>query len=123
MTPQPFTPAGFQSLITELGQLSQSELQTQANLIRSDLRSWASTNFTLTQDQSTYLAAIDDGFFDYAGPVTAVAVIHKLPITLSVPNKNPTTFKLIHSSDTIVTTYSPDGLTVTGGVAYSIDYQ
>jgi len=123
MTQQPFTPAGVTAMQTELNQLSQSELQTQCDEISSDLSSWVSTNFSLTQDQQTYLSGMDASFFAYAGPVTAFAILNNLTVSLSVPQSPPTTFKLIHASDDIEVTQSPDGFTVTGGVTYTVEYQ
>jgi hypothetical protein len=122
MTQQPFTPAGVQAMQDELNQLSNQDLQTQVDLIRSDLRSWVADNFTLDTGQQSYLNSIDDSFFDYASGVTAFAVLHGLPVALSA-SQTPTTFKLIHASDDIVVTFSPNGVSYTGGVTYTVEYQ
>ncbi|MBS1525532.1 MAG: hypothetical protein JST19_07775 [Bacteroidetes bacterium] len=123
MTPQPFTPAGVAAMQAELNALPAADLEVQANAMRSDLRTWVSDNFTLTTDQSTYLTGMDSRFFDYAGPVTAFAILNGRPITVNFPAGPPTTFKLIHVSDDMVVTNSPDGFSATGGVTFSIIYE
>jgi hypothetical protein len=123
MTPQPFTPAGVQQMQAELNQLSASDLQTQVDLMQSDLRSWVSNNFTLDADQQTYLQQIDSRFMDYAGYLTGFAVLNQLTVSLTVQPQNQKTFKLIHISNTIVGTYSPDGFSVSGSVTYEVEYQ
>jgi len=122
MTPQPFTPAGMAALQAELNALSQADLQTQANLIRSDFQSWVSDNFTLDSDQQTYLSSISAEFIVLASSITAYAVENKLPVTLSVSG-TPTTFKLIHISNDIVADFSPDGFTTSGNVYYEVEYE
>jgi hypothetical protein len=124
MTQQPFTPAGVQQMQAELNQLSPSDLQTQVNLIQSDLRSWVSDNFTLDSDQQTYLQQIDDSFMNYAGNLTGFAVANKLTISLTVkPNNPPKPLKLIHIKDDIEAIDSADGFSVTGNLYYTVDYQ
>jgi len=124
MTPQPFTPAGVQQLQAELNQLSPADLQTQVNLIQSDMASWVSNNFTLTADQQTYLGGIDDRFMNYAGNLTAFAVANNLPISLTVkPNQPPKPLKLIHIDDTMAVASSPGGFSVTGNLYFTVDYQ
>ena len=121
MAQQPFTPDGVQQKQAELNQLSQSDLQAQANLISSDLRSWVSDNFSLDQNQQAYLTAMADQFISYAANLTAFAVVNKLPVTLTVEPQKP--FKLIHVIDSIDCVTSPNGFSVTGGVTYEVEFQ
>lgn len=122
MTPQSFTPSGVTALQSELNALSASDLETQVSSILSDFKSWLNTNFTLTTDQQTYLSNMDSQFITYASRQTAFAVWNKLTISLSVSG-DPTTFKLIHISDDIVCTNSPDGFSATGNLYYEVVYE
>jgi hypothetical protein len=122
MTPQPFTPTGFRELQDELNALSASDLQAQANLIKSDLVSWVNENFTLDTAQQTYLSSIDSRFIELAAALTGFAVENKLSISL-VSSDTPTTFKLIHLTNTIEANYSPDGFTASGTLTYTVNYQ
>jgi len=122
MTPQPFTAAGVKALQAELNALSASDLQTQANLIKSDLSSWVNTNFTLDATQQAYLKSIDSRFMELAAALTGFAVENKLPVTLTVDGE-PTTFKLIHLDDNITCDFSPNGFTATGTLEYVVTYQ
>jgi len=122
MTPQSFTPSGVTALQTELNALSASDLQTQVSAILSNFSSWLSTNFTLTTDQQTYLSGMDSQFLNYASKQTAFAVWNKLTISLSVSGE-PTTFKLIHMGDDIVTTNSPDGFSTSGNLYFEVVYE
>jgi threonine synthase len=122
MAPQPFTPAGVTALQKELNALSAADLQTQANLIKSDLVGWVSDNFTLDSTQETYLKSIDARFIEYASAVTGFAVENKLTVILSVTGE-PTTFKLIHLINDIDPVYSPDGFSVTGSITYEVSYE
>lgn len=123
LTPEPFTPAGVTSMQAQLNALSASDRQTQANLMKSDLASWVSSNFTLDTDQQTFLKAVPSSFWEIAGPLTGFAVEHELPIKLNV-NGNPKTFKLIQINpvDFIVGYSSDTGFSVTGSIQYTVTY-
>jgi len=121
MAQQPFTPAGVTAKQAELNALSQSDLETQAGLIRSNFPSWINTNFTLDQAQQTYLNGINSEFIVLASALTAYAVENKLTVALVV-NGTPTTFKLIHMSNTIVADNSPNGFTTSGTLTFTITY-
>lgn len=63
MAQQPLTPAGVQALQTELYALSDTDLQTAANQARTNLKSFLTSNFSLTSDQLSYINALDSKFF------------------------------------------------------------
>jgi len=122
MTPQPFTSAGVAALQAELNALSATDLQTQANLIKSNLPNWVNTNFTLDANQQTYLKGIDSRFLELAAALTGFAVENKLTVSLKISGE-PTTFKLIHLDDNITCDFSPNGFTASGILEYVVTYQ
>jgi hypothetical protein len=121
MAQQPFTPAGVQAKQAELNALSQQNLQAQANLIRSNFQSWITNNFILNQTQQTYLNQANSEWIKLAAGLTAYAVENKLTVLLAV-NGTPTTFKLIHISNSIVADNSPSGFTTSGTLTFTITY-
>ena len=124
MEKQPFTSDGVNAKQSELYALSDTDLQTQANLISSDFRSWISSNFALTADQSSYLTAMDTGFLKHSGAVTGTAVSHRLPISITIPGR-PTVFSSKYAviKDLLVPKYdSTGGFTVVGSVGFEIGY-
>lgn len=107
----------------QLNALSASDLQTQANLIKSDLVGWVSNNFTLDADQQTFLKKIDARFIEPAASLTGFAVENKLPIKLDV-NGTRKTFKLIQLNpvDFVVGYSSNTGFSVMGSIVYTVTY-
>lgn len=123
LTPEPFTPTGVSNMQAQLNALSASDLQTQANLIKSDLVGWVSNNFTLDADQQTFLKKIDARFIEPAASLTGFAVENKLPIKLDV-NGTRKTFKLIQLNpvDFVVGYSSNTGFSVMGSIVYTVTY-
>ena len=124
MAKQNFTPAGVQAKVAELYALSDANLQTEENAMRSDFRSWLSTNFSLTADQAAYLAKMDIRFLQYAGQLTATAASGKLPISLTAPTPpDKSSSKLIRTGDAPTPKYdSGGGYSVTGSLQFIIEY-
>gem|GEM_PF-5091251 len=109
---------------TELNQLSPADLQTQVNLIESDLRSWVSNNFILDSNQQAYLQQMDARFLSFAGNLTGFAVANNLTVSLTIqPNNPPKTLKLVHVINNIDCTNSPNGFSATGSVSYVVEFQ
>lgn len=106
---------------TQLNSLSATDLQTQVNLIKSDLTGWVSDNFTLDTDQQAYLKSIDPPYMELAAALTGFAVANKLPVKL-IDNGPKKTFKFVQLSNDIVASFSANGFTVTGGVTYTESY-
>jgi hypothetical protein len=104
----------------ELNQLSPSDLLTQANLIRSNLRSWVSANFSLTQTQESYLTAMDDRFIAFAASLTGFAVENHLVVSLKVGSGDG--LKLVTLSNSIVCSYSTNAFTATGHLDYTVSF-
>ncbi len=65
MAVQPFTPDGVQNKQAELYELSDIDLQTQRDLIKDELRTWVTDNFSLTEDQVSYLNNMDEAYISY----------------------------------------------------------
>lgn len=124
MTQQPLTPAGVQAKQNELYSLSAAELAAQANLIRSDFKTWINNNFSLTQAQSAYLNTIDSRWMKAAACSTGTAVDNKLPITLTAqtPPKNYISKMVSHSYNIITEFDSNSGFTISGSLGFGISY-
>jgi len=122
MTAQPFTPDGVAAMMTELSELSAPDLQTQVNLIQSNLGSWVSNNFTLTDAQQTFLNGMDSRFLSYAGFITGFAVSNGLSVSLTVSPDGPKPFKLIKINDGILCSNDNSGFSVSGSVTYDVEY-
>ena len=122
MAQQPLTPAGVQQKKTDLYALSDSQLITQANLIKSDLRTWLKNNFVLDASQQSYLTGMDEQWIQLAACQTSCAVRNRLPVQFTIPNPPPVppqpASKIIRHWHTIVTDYSPNGGFVANGTLY-----
>lgn len=121
MPAQPFNPAGFSAKLAELYALSDSALEVQADSIQSDLRSWVTSNFTLTTAQSSYLTGIDDRWIDYNANLISFAVANRLGGSLT-QSGDPSGLKLIHTHNTIVVTSSGTSFSVSGTFTIEVIY-
>lgn len=122
MAKQPWTPTGVTQKQTELDALSNTALLAQADLIRSDLRSWINDNFTLDTTQQSYLAGIDDRWIQLVAAEAGFAVENRRPVTLVI-NGTPSASKLVRPTSDLSCTYSPvSGFTVSGGLTINVVY-
>lgn len=126
MTQVPFTPEGVTQKTTELYALPDAELQQQANLVRSDFKSWMQENFQLTTSQITYLNGIHAHVVRYLSCKTAIAMENRLSIRLTVSGEDDGTggkSKLIRDYDETTVTYSETGSSaITGTLDFEISY-
>lgn len=121
MAQQPFTPTGVQAKQTELYALSNNDLLTQANLIRSDLRTWVKNNFILDQTQQAFLSSIDNRWIQETAAETGFAVENRLPVTLTT--KGSGSGKLIHKGGSLGCDYSATGgFVASGSLAFTVTY-
>lgn len=122
MSKQDFTPAGVSAKITELYALSDENLLIQANLVKSNLRTWMGNNFNLTTDQSSYLTNMDDRGIGYLQDNLSFCFIYRLSMSLIQPTPG-TQPKYIHTHNSIITVTSDDGdFSATGGLVIEIVY-
>lgn len=97
----PFTPAGVQSKINALYALSDTDLKTQADLIKADLRLWMNNNFSLTTAQQAYLNALDDRAVIYIGDQCSFNVENRLTILMVQEGTSSSgQFKWVHTENT-----------------------
>jgi len=124
MTQQPLTPTGVQAKVNELYSLSANDLAQQVSQIKSDFKSWVSTNFSLTQAQSAFLNTIDSRWIDATASNTGTAVSNKLPITLNAPTPPPSYIsKMVKHSYVMDTAFdSQAGFSVSGSLTFNIVY-
>lgn len=122
MPAQPLTPVGVQLKIDELYALPDPDLFTETESLRTNFQGWIATNFSLTTEQATYLAALNTSFVDYAAYNSAFALKNRLPITLAIVNA-PAASKLVHTKNNMVVSNEPGGgITVTGSFDYEFEY-
>ena len=121
MAQQPFTPAGVDAKQAELYALSDSQLAGQAALIKSDLRSWVNTNFTLNANQQSYLTNIDNRWITYSGDLLSFVIGNRLKIIFGDPG-NPTALKLIRMPNTVTATWDGTNFTAGGTLTIQVVY-
>lgn len=122
MEKQPFTPQGVEQKTAELYALSDSQLKTQADLVRANLRTWVKDNFILNAGQVAYLDSMDNDWIIYTGNECGFAMVHRLAIIL-VNLDPPSASKLIRTKPGYVMAGSPDGLVITGNLTIQIVYE
>lgn len=121
MTKAPFTPAGVQQKLDELYALANSDLATQANLIRSDFRQWVKDNFTLDSSQSAYLDGMDEQWIEQAASQSAFAIRNRLPINLTIEPPQPAS-KLVRTTSHLIAENGTDGFVPSGSLTFEIVY-
>ena len=121
----PFSPNGVQDKLTALYALSNSELQIQANLIKTDFRLWMNNVFILNSDQQNYLEDLSDTAVDYFARQCSICFINRLPINVQFPGSpDPDTKKWITTEDSIISSSDGTGHTIiSGSFAFSIFYK
>lgn len=123
MTKEPLTPSGVQQKTTDLYALSDPLLLAEADMIRTDFRTWIQDNFLLNNDQQTYLNNIDDQFIQLASCQTGFAVENRLPVDMIIIGSGNVASKLIKTSNTLICEYDPGaGVTPSGGVTFEMIY-
>ena len=126
MTPQqPLTPAGVADKLTDLYALSNNDLLTEANSVRSNMKAWLSVNFVLNSAQQTWLTGVDDQFFLLASPQTAFALQNRLNIALVAPSPlpPPSFSKMVRVSNTLDANYSQSlGFGGSGTLTFELIY-
>lgn len=116
MAQEPLTSAGVQQKLSDLYDLTDTNLASEAGLIASDFRGWVKDNFVLTTAQSSYLDGIDDDFITLAASNTSFAVKNRLPVAYTPSTKPPGDYsKFIRQNDTLYAVYSSNGGTEGGG--------
>ncbi|MFN0291949.1 hypothetical protein [Pedobacter helvus] len=83
----PFTDQGAADLIATLYQLSDQDLQLEANTAGSDFSLWISEYFELDQDQLDYLDGVDPQWIGHAAADTKVFLENRKPILLHKMSK------------------------------------
>lgn len=125
MAQQPLTAVGVQTKLDELYALSDNQLATEANAVRSDFSGWLHAHFRLTSAQANYFATIDGHFLSLISAEISYAVRGRLPIIYQSqdPPLSPYS-KLIHRYNDISTSFSSTtGITVSGSLTFSIEYK
>lgn len=122
MAKQSFDPNGVSAKQAELYQLSNADLLTQANLIRSNLVSWVNNNFTLDNSQQAFLNSADARWIQYTAQVTGFAVENRLGISLA--KKGTGSGKLIKTIGTgLECDFSnTTGFAAKGTLVFEVDY-
>lgn len=123
MAKQPFTPDGVQALQKQLYALSDTDLQTQANEARSNLKSFITANFSFTTDELTYVNGLDGKFLIELGGLIATSLENRLSIILGRSGSGQPTGKLIHTNSTINIAHNSSGTTASGSLEIDISYQ
>jgi len=120
------TSANVDQKITELYALPDADLFEQATAIERNFRTWLSSNFQLTTDQSIYLTNMDDEVVNYYGARCALCFRHRLDIILiyPLPPVNPGYKKWTEATDTIAVRADGTGNSeVTGKLTFTMVYR
>jgi len=121
----PFTPTGVNDKRNELYALSDTRLFAEADAIEADLKGWMPLNFSLTTDQSTFLAGMKDAALKYYGRQCALCFRNRLPIILTYPSPPaPGYAKWTVASDTLAVKADSHGTQeVTGTLNFTMEYR
>lgn len=121
MTTQPFTAAGVAAKLTELYALSDSDLLTQANQIRTNLQNWMADNFTLDTAQTLSLRSLDADYVSFTSFLVGFAVQRRGPIVIDKQGTE-SSGKLLHTGGNLAVQFGPSGFAMTGGVVIQVTY-
>ncbi|PTS91490.1 hypothetical protein DBR11_28935 [Pedobacter sp. HMWF019] len=83
----PFTETGLQDLMLHLYSLPETELETEADNLLKDIKSWAIAHFDFEADQIDYLNNLDEQTLTFMAYTTYFALINQLPVTLQKQDK------------------------------------
>ena len=122
---QPLTAAGVATKQADLYALSNNDLLTQANLIRSNFISWLNANFTVSTTQQTYLNSMDARWIAEAASQLGYVIENRLDVTFTAPDPlpPPSISKLSRIDIIIRSDYSQSGgFVTTGSIAFSLTY-
>jgi len=121
------TPQGVADQLAALYALSDSDLEKEANSIKSDFRNWVKNHFILSENQKKYLNDLPDRSVLYFGEQCWFCFLYRLNITFIYPSP-PSAISRVGkwcdcaSSTKLVT--SNDGTnTGTGDVTFTIRYR
>jgi|GEM_PF-1587313 len=105
----PFTPQGVQQKVTTLYALPDAQLLAEAQAAAANFASWLTSNFSLSQDQSTYLNGVPLNIRTHWGYLTGAAIIGRRPITMgALPDKPSRTKETVFTGiDPLTSEYTP----------------
>src|SRR5690606_21845704 len=122
MPTQTLTPSGVQLKMDELYALSDPALQLEAESLQSDYQGWIAANFTLTTEQSTYLANLDAKFSEYVAINSALAMRSRVSMPLAILYPSAAS-KLVRTVSSMIVTQDPTGgVTISGSYDYEFEY-
>ncbi len=125
MTKPNFTADGVKAKITELQKLPDDALKSQTRVMRSNLSTWMTGNFTLDDEQSKFLHGMDPKEIKSIGADLADCLDFHLSLTVTFGPKVPISSKFIKThGDLLVRSVDPNGLIkVTGRYEVNIVYE
>ncbi|WP_324760533.1 hypothetical protein [Sphingobacterium thalpophilum] len=117
----PLTSAGVDGKISDLYGQSDTQIESEAIAVESDLYSWMSSNFELRPEQVSYMYALGSEFAVQNGRVLAYCFRHRLGVTLTKGDLALRSSKFIRREENVEVTSQPDQEDqISGGVDYFI---
>ena len=120
---QPFNADGVTAKLLELQHLPDDQLRHITDQMRMDFRAWLMTNFSLNDDQYSYLQGMDTRFLQVLAVDVADCMDFRLPFFVTFFPKDPIGSKFIMpKSELIRIAKPPEGYEVTGMFRIEIGY-
>lgn len=125
MTKVEFSPAGFKDLETQLYELSDIDLQSEADAVLVNYIDWVDNHVQLSTAQITYLQSLDAYFIASLAVKAAITFVNRLPLNLVLPTnyseaeQEEESGKWFLDKSTIVASATPgEPVTATGELIY-----
>lgn len=125
-----FSPAGFKDLETQLYELSDVALQSEADAVFADYIDWVDNHVQLSTAQISYLQSLDAFFIASLAAKAAITFVNRLPLNLVLPTnyseaeKEEGRGKWFLDKSTIAVRNSPgEPVIATGQLIYEFEYE
>lgn len=125
-----FSPAGFKDLETQLYELSDVALQSEADAVLADYIDWVDNHVQLSTAQISYLQSLDGYFIASLAAKAAITFVNRLPLNLVLPtNYNEAEQeegrgKWFLDKSTVAVSNAPgEPVTATGELIYEFEFE
>ena len=123
-----FSQVGFKQLETQLYELDDIALQSEADAVFNNYINWVDDHVILSTEQVNYLQSLDSLFIASLAAKAAIAFLNRLPLNLVLPDEYESADdgrgKWFLDSSTIVACNIPgEQVTATGELTYEFEFE
>jgi hypothetical protein len=121
----PLTPDGVAKKLERLYRLGNKDRKLLADIIRSEFKYYIKDNFLLNEQQTEYLANMDEAVADYYGSQCSICLNYRLPIEFIYPmTADQKNTKWMVASNNIVVGIDGNGHNeVSGSLTFTMIYK